>query len=175
MEHLTNEQYAGIKLVGLDVDGVLTDGKITYSSDGHEIKSFNVKDGAGIRLLKESGIRIAIITARSSDVVARRAKELNIDYVFQGVKNKLEKLKEITTEMGIKLENVAYMGDDFPDLAIMQSVGLGACPGDAVDIVLSHSLWQSHANGGDGAVREFAEFLLLKQDKLATLLQKYEA
>ena len=164
-----------IKLVGLDVDGVLTDGQIIHGSGGMEIKAFNVKDGAGIKLLQKSGIKIAIITARSSEAVTHRAKELGIELLFQGVKNKLQKLTELTASLNITLDNVAYMGDDFPDLAIIQSVGLGTCPADAAGIVQEHSQWRSTAPGGRGAVRELAEFILTQQGCLDDLLSDYKA
>ena len=123
---------SNIRLVALDVDGVMTDGRVTYTSDGQEIKSFNIKDGVGIKRLREAGIKTAIITGRSSPMVTRRATELGIDHVIQGREDKLHALKELLREIGGTLADVAYMGDDLPDLAAIAAVGLGACPSDAV-------------------------------------------
>jgi 3-deoxy-D-manno-octulosonate 8-phosphate phosphatase (KDO 8-P phosphatase) len=151
---------ANIRLVALDVDGVMTDGRVTYTSDGQEIKSFNIKDGAGIKRLHEAGIKTAIITGRSSPMVTRRAKELGIDHVIQGREDKLHALKELLREIGGTLADVAYMGDDLPDLAAIAAVGLGACPSDAVAEVKLQSAWISQHPGGGGCVRELCDHLV---------------
>lgn len=154
-----------IELIVLDVDGCLSDGKITYSDSGEEIKSFNVKDGLAIASWIKLGKKVAIITGRKSKIVEKRANELGIEYYFQGIKNKLEKLDELLNSLGLKRENVAAIGDDFNDYKMLKSVGLSFAPLNAaneikeiVDIVLSKS-------GGNGAVREMIEFIL-KRDAL---------
>ena len=151
--------FQKIKLLGLDVDGVLTDGSISYTDAGQEIKTFNAKDGQGIAMLTKLGINVVIITARNSTIVQRRANDLGIQYVYQGVKNKLEKLDELRTMLGINYEEIAYMGDDLPDIPILQQVGIKACPNDAVDEVKKICNFKSKYNGGRGAVRELADLI----------------
>jgi 3-deoxy-D-manno-octulosonate 8-phosphate phosphatase (KDO 8-P phosphatase) len=149
-----------IRLLALDVDGVLTDGRITYSDRGVELKSFSILDGLGIKLLQSAGIRVAIITARQSSIVQRRATELGIDYCIQGCKDKLEALLGILASNGIELAETAYIGDDLPDLAAMLATGLPLTVANAAHDVAMHACWQSRARGGDGAVREACEALL---------------
>jgi len=151
--------FQKIKLLGLDVDGVLTDGSISYTDAGQEIKTFNAKDGQGIAMLTKLGINVVIITARTSTIVQRRANDLGIQYVYQGVKNKLEKLDELRTMLGINYDEIAYMGDDLPDIPILQQVGIKACPNDAVDEVKKVCNFKSKYNGGRGAVRELADLI----------------
>lgn len=149
-----------IRLVVFDVDGVMTDGCVTYTNDGQEIKSFNIKDGVGIKRLREAEIKTAIITGRSSPMVTRRATELGIDHVIQGREDKLDALNELLGEIDVPLADVVYMGDDLPDLAAIAAVGLGACPSDAVAEVKSKSAWISQHSGGAGCVRELCDHLL---------------
>lgn len=151
--------FQNIKLLALDVDGVLTDGSISYTDSGQEIKTFNAKDGQGIAMLTKLGINVAIITARNSTIVQRRANDLGIQYVYQGVPNKLEKLNELKTLLGLKYEEIAYMGDDLPDIIILQQVGIKACPNDAVDEVKRICNFKSKFNGGRGAVRELTDLI----------------
>ncbi|MEL0152331.1 MAG: HAD hydrolase family protein, partial [Halieaceae bacterium] len=124
-------QKTTITLLVLDVDGVMSDGKVTYTSDGAELKSFNIKDGVGIKCIQKAGVQTAIITGRVSPMVARRASELGIHHLIQGREDKLAALKELITSLSIELKNVAYMGDDLPDIEAITSVGIGACPADA--------------------------------------------
>ena len=152
-----NLNFQKIKLLGLDVDGVLTDGSISYTDSGQEIKTFNAKDGQGIAMLTKLGINVVIITARNSPIVQRRATDLGIQYVYQGVKNKLEKLDELKNTLGLQYEEIAYMGDDLPDILILQKVGIKACPNDAVDEVKKICNFKSKYNGGRGAVRELTD------------------
>jgi len=149
--------FQNIKLLALDVDGVLTDGSITYTNDGHEIKTFNAKDGQGIVMLTKLGINVAIITARTSTIVQQRATDLGIQYVFQGVTDKLAKLEELKTTLGISYDEIAYMGDDLPDIPILQKVGIKACPCDAVQEVKQICNFKASKNGGKGAVRELTD------------------
>ncbi len=153
-----------IKLAAFDVDGVLTDGSLTFDKDGNELKTFNAKDGQGIVNLHKSGILTAIITARVSGAVEYRAKNLNITELHQGSKNKIETLQTIMQKYGISFEEIAYMGDDLPDICILEKVGLKGCPFDAVDEVKAVANFVSSKNGGRGAVREFCDYIL-KENK----------
>lgn len=152
-----------IKLVAFDVDGVLTDGSITYDENGVEYKTFNAKDGQGIVKLNEAGIITAIITARNNGTVSQRAKNLNIAELHQGQKNKIAKLEEILEKYNFSFGEVAYIGDDLPDICILEKVKLAGCPADAVDEVKSIANWVSSKNGGRGAVREFCDYILSKE------------
>lgn len=149
-----------IKLAAFDVDGVLTDGSITYDENGVEYKTFNAKDGQGIVNLNNAGIITAIITARENGTVAHRASNLKIKELHQGQKNKIAKLEELLAKYNLTFEEVAYMGDDIPDICILEKVKLAGCPNDAVDEVLSIANWKSSKNGGRGAVREFCDYIL---------------
>ena len=151
---------AAIKLLALDVDGVLTNGAIYYGNSGEELKAFNIKDGLGIKLLQKSGVTVAIITGRQSDIVQRRATELGIDAVIQGREDKLAALEELARSLGINLSECAYMGDDLPDLSAITTAGLGMTVADACTTVAVAADWQSSLAGGAGAVREACEFLL---------------
>lgn len=152
-----------IKMVAFDVDGVLTDGTIVYTSNGEEIKTFNVKDGQGMNMLRTNGIITAIITARTSPIVERRAADLGIAHVYQGVKKKIVALDEILKERDLDYSEVAYVGDDLPDICILEKVGLPCSPADAVDEVKNLAVFVSIKNGGFGAVREITDFILRSQ------------
>lgn len=152
-----------IKYLILDVDGTLTDGKIYMGQNGEIMKAFNIKDGVGIHdILIPAGITPVIITGRSSDIVKNRCMELGINEIFQRVDDKVEKLKEITEE----LDSVAYIGDDINDLSCMKCVknagGVVGCPADAVEQVKKYADYITSHNGGDGAVREFIEWIIRK-------------
>ena len=152
--------YADIRLLVMDVDGVMTDGKVTYTSDGQELKSFNIKDGLGIKRANASGIETAIITARTSPMVERRVLELSITYLIQGREDKLSALADLVRQMNLSLDQVAYIGDDLTDLTAIESVKLGACPADAAIEVRSKADWVSSRAGGDGCVRELCDLLV---------------
>ncbi len=154
------ERAAAIRLVVLDVDGVLTDGKITYTSAGEEIKAFNVKDGLGISSAVRAGLQLAIITARESVMVTRRASELGIQHVIQNTRTKLPALEALVAELGLAWHEVAYVGDDLPDIPCMQACGLACCPADAAREVLDMAELVSNRNGGEGALREILDFVL---------------
>jgi 3-deoxy-D-manno-octulosonate 8-phosphate phosphatase (KDO 8-P phosphatase) len=158
-----------IRLLALDVDGVLTDGRITYGSGGEELKSFNIKDGLGIKLAQRAGIEVAIITGRSSPMVERRAAELGIGTIVQGREDKLRALRELCESRQLDLRQCAYMGDDLPDLAAIQAAGIGLTVADANAAVQLSADWQSSVNGGAGAVREACEALLKARGQLAQL------
>lgn len=149
-----------IKLAAFDVDGVMTDGSITYDENGVEYKTFNAKDGHGLAELSREGIITAIITGRNCPAVDRRAKDLNILEVHQGVKNKIEVLEEIMRKYNITPDEVAYMGDDIPDICILEKVELAGCPKDAVQDVKDIVNFEASKNGGCGAVREFCDCIL---------------
>ena len=157
------ERAKRIRLVALDVDGVLTNGEIIYTSAGDEIKAFNVKDGLGVTLAIRGGLEVAIITARQSPMTERRAAELGIRHLLQGQKDKRAGLYELTEKLNIPAEAMAYMGDDLPDLPALQTVGLAACPADAVASVKEACHWVSACDGGRGAVRELMELILSAQ------------
>ena len=152
--------FADIRLLVMDVDGVMTDGKITYTSDGQELKSFNIKDGLGIKRAQASGIETAIITGRTSPMVERRARELGIAHLVQGREDKLAALSDLVGQMNLSLDQVAYIGDDLPDLTAIEAVKLGACPADAATEVKSKANWVSTRSGGDGCVRELCDLLV---------------
>jgi len=162
-----------IRLLLLDVDGVLTDGRLYYGNSGEEIKAFDIQDGLGIKLLQRNGIQVGIITGRSSELLARRAGELGIELVVQGREDKLTALNEVLETRDYRLEDIAFLGDDLPDLAVIRRVGLGVAVANARPVIAEHALWQTTAHGGRGAVRELAELLLEAQDKLDTTLADY--
>jgi len=149
-----------IKLVAFDVDGVLTDGSITYDENGVEYKTFNAKDGQGIVNLNKAGIITAIITARENGTVYHRAQNLKITELHQGQKNKIAKLDELLQKYNLTYNEVAYIGDDLPDICILEKVKLAGCPNDAVDEVQGVANWKSSKDGGRGAVREFCDYIL---------------
>ena len=152
-----------IELIVLDVDGTMTNSHITYSENGDEIKSFNVKDGLAIVSWMRLGKKVAIITGRKSRIVERRAKELHIEYFYQGCDDKLEKLKELSGKLEIPMESIAAIGDDLNDYKMLEAVQISFVPRDAshyVDRIASIVLTQS---GGDGAVREMIEYLIKKE------------
>lgn len=144
-----------IKMLVMDVDGTLTDGKIYIGANGELMKAFNVKDGYGIVQAKKRGVLPVIITGRTSEIVEARAKELNIEELYQGISNKLEKLEEIAQKYQIKMDEIAYIGDDINDLDCMMACGCSACPNDAVEEVKNQVSYICEKSGGEGAVREF--------------------
>ena len=163
-----------VKLLLLDVDGVLTDGRLYYGNDGEELKAFDIQDGLGIKLLQNAGIKVGIITGRSSVLVERRAKELGIDHLIQGREDKLTALNELLEKITFDLEEIAFVGDDLPDLAIIRRVGLGITPANGNHLIASQALWQTKKSGGNGAVREVAELILSAQLKLESVLASYQ-
>lgn len=149
-----------IKMFIMDVDGTLTDGKIYIGHHGEEFKAFNVKDGYGIKLLKEKGIIPAIITGRNSEIVNRRAQELGIEEVFQGIENKLEKYDYLKMKYDLCDDEIAYIGDDLNDLCIIQKVGVKFAVSNCVPSLREYCDYISQFNGGDGAVREVVDFII---------------
>lgn len=153
------EKAAKIKLLAFDVDGVMTDGSITYDENGVEYKTFNAKDGHGLAKMAKSGFITAIITGRNNGTVDRRATDLRVTEVYQGVKNKLPILEAIMQKYELDFSQVAYMGDDEPDIAILEKVSIAACPADAVDRVKNVCNFISDKSGGQGAVRELCDLV----------------
>ncbi|MGN0193125.1 MAG: KdsC family phosphatase [Candidatus Gastranaerophilaceae bacterium] len=151
---------AKAKIAVFDVDGVMTDGSITYDSDGKEYKTFNAKDGQGLVMLNRAGIKTAVITARTSPIVTKRFEELGFTRIYQGQKNKEIALDEMIYEFDLKYDQIAYMGDDLPDICILRKVGISACPSDAVDEVKRVCRFVSSKEGGKGAVRELCDVIL---------------
>ena len=164
-------QFKNLQLLALDVDGVLSDGRLYYTDQGEEFKSFNIRDGLGIKLLQRAGIIVAIITGRTSAMVAKRAAELGIAHVIQGREDKLEALQDLCRNLQIDLSNVAYMGDDLPDRKAIMAAGLGATVADAASDVAAIADWQSKLPGGQGAVRELAETWLRSLNLWDTLIE----
>lgn len=148
-----------IKMVAFDVDGVMTDGSLTFDENGIEYKTFNAKDGQGIVNLKNAGIITAIITARENGTVKHRFENLGMTRLFQGQKDKLKAMKQLLEDYNLEFSQVAYMGDDLPDIPVLKEVGLSCCPNDAVDEVKDVAIFVSSKNGGRGAVREMCDLI----------------
>ncbi|MDE0785559.1 MAG: HAD hydrolase family protein [Porticoccaceae bacterium] len=163
-----------IKLLLLDVDGVLTDGKLYYGNSGEELKAFNIQDGLGIKLLQQGGIQVGIITGRVSTLLQRRADELGINPVIQGREDKLTALRELLENQNLGLHQIAFMGDDLPDLSAINLVGLGITVANACSTLAAKADWQTLRSGGDGAVREAAEMILKAQGKFDTLVERFK-
>ncbi|NOX33919.1 MAG: HAD-IIIA family hydrolase [Deltaproteobacteria bacterium] len=167
------DKLAKIKLLLLDVDGVLTDGTITYSDSGEQIKSFNSKDGLGLRLLMDAGIQVGIITGRKSKALEYRCKNLGILLLFEGIKDKSQVLEKIVLKTGIALMDIAFAGDDLIDLPVMKRVGVSFCVLDASLDVKKHCDIMINQNGGHGAVREICESILKAKGLWDKILNKY--
>jgi 3-deoxy-D-manno-octulosonate 8-phosphate phosphatase (KDO 8-P phosphatase) len=167
------EKAAKIKLLVLDVDGVLTDRKIYFADSGHEYKAFNAHDGLGIKLLLATGVAVAVITTRQSPLVERRMQELGVAHLYQGQDDKRAALKQIMTKLALSADQVAYLGDDLPDLPLMRSVGLGIAVADACDYVCQHAAWVIKSAGGKGAAREVCEMIMQAQGTLLPVFEQY--
>ncbi|AUL25036.1 KdsC family phosphatase [Bordetella holmesii] len=164
------ERATAVRLMVFDVDGVLTDGSLYFGEHGEMFKRFNALDGHGLRLLMESGIRVALITGRSGPVVDRRAAELGISEVLQGIRNKGAALTELAQRQGVQLDQTGYMGDDIIDLPAMHRAGFAASVHNAPAYVTQAAHWVSALPGGSGAVRECCDLLLAAQGRLAAFL-----
>ncbi|HEY1912468.1 MAG TPA: HAD hydrolase family protein [Vicinamibacterales bacterium] len=168
---MSDERAAKIRLFLFDVDGVLTDGTILLHADGSESKVFDIKDGTAIVWALRLGLTVGLLSARSSVATARRAAQLGVTLVHQGVTNKLESYEQIADGLMLDDEQIAYMGDDILDLPVLMRVGLSAAPADAADDVLSRVHWVSRKGGGAGAARELIEMVLRAQDRWAAVLE----
>lgn len=173
MTSLVQEKARRIKLLLLDVDGVLTDGKLYYSNSGEELKAFSTLDGHGIKLLQRTGVKVGVITGRTSDLVTKRARELGISFLIQGREDKWIALQEILATKAVQLDEIAFMGDDWPDLSVMCRIGLALTVQNAHFTVLERSHWQSQYRGGEGAVREACDLIMQAQGTFEAALAGY--
>lgn len=167
--------FSQIQLVISDVDGTLTDGSVYYDQNGNEIKKFSVKDGAGFNIAKAAGLKIMLLTGRSSIATKRRGEELNLDYIYQGVRDKPSFLIQFMKENNYKKENMCYIGDDINDLRVMSLCGYVCCPADASIDVKCIADYISPVPGGHGAVRDSIEHILRKKGSWGALLSSIES
>jgi 3-deoxy-D-manno-octulosonate 8-phosphate phosphatase (KDO 8-P phosphatase) len=164
---------SSVKAIIFDVDGVLTDGGLYRSDDGQEIKRFHATDGLGMRMLADAGVEIAIITGRTSDVVTHRCRELQIEHVYQGQKDKLGAFQALCEKLEMQPAEFAYMGDDIIDLPVMKRVGLALTVPDACDEICAVAHWTSVRRGGHGAAREACELLLKAKGLYGQAVSRY--
>jgi 3-deoxy-D-manno-octulosonate 8-phosphate phosphatase (KDO 8-P phosphatase) len=162
-----------IKLIATDIDGVWTDGGMYYDNIGNELKKFNTADSAGVLFSHLNEIPVAIITGEDTEIVRRRAEKLKVDYLYQGVRDKLEIMKELCSQLNIELDEVAYIGDDIGDVKLLKAVTLSACPADSPEYVkeIAHIILKK--KGGEGVFREFVENILEAEDLLTKTIEKY--
>jgi 3-deoxy-D-manno-octulosonate 8-phosphate phosphatase (KDO 8-P phosphatase) len=172
-ENAMKEKLKPIKMILMDVDGVMTGGEIIYSSSGEELKVFNIHDGMGMAMARMAGLKTGIITSRMSEMVRRRAEELKVDAVVQGQINKLAAYEEIKARFNLTDADIAYIGDDLVDLCILKRVGFSAAVADARQAVKIASDYVTAAGGGRGAVREVVDLILESQDKLDRLVAQF--
>ncbi|NOR79470.1 MAG: HAD-IIIA family hydrolase [Methyloprofundus sp.] len=169
------DKAKNIKLLILDVDGVLTDGKLFFDEQGKEYKAFNARDGLGIKLLQKVGIRVAVISGRSSKPVALRMEMLGIDLVYLGQSDKGKAFREIIAKVGCTPEQAAHVGDDLIDLPVLKEVGLAIAVEDANEQILPYVDWQTRLPGGCGAVREVCDYLLQVQGRMDEVVESFVA
>lgn len=167
------EKAKKLKLLILDVDGVLTDGRLFFDNQGNEYKCFHARDGHGIKLLRQTGVEVAVISGRKSNSVALRMQSLGIEHVYQGFENKIAAFDEIIEKTGIMPEQIAHVGDDLLDLPIMSRVGLGIAVNDANFAVKQRAHWCTDLSGGLGAVREVCDFIMQAQGSFDDVLSQY--
>lgn len=171
---MISAQLDKIELLLLDVDGVLTEGTVTYNDNGIEYKKFNVRDGLGIRMLMHFGVDVGIVTGRRSEALRHRCDNLGIELLFDGIKNKAEVLDAIVTRTGSIPENIAFIGDDLVDLSLMRKVGLPIAVSDAHPVVLENAAIITSAGGGNGAVREICEAILKAKGLWEKVIESFE-
>ena len=157
---------SGIKLLVCDIDGVFSDGRIYLGNDGEELKAFNTKDGFGIKALGQSGVDVAVITGRQSNIVEKRMTALGVKFIVQGEENKLPALQKIAEKLQLNAKQIAYIGDDVPDIACIKHVGLGVAVQDAHPLVRQAANYTTFLNGGFGAVRELCDLIMASQSTL---------
>lgn len=172
-EEKLNSALARVRHLVLDVDGVLTDGRLSFDNNGNELKSFHTLDGHGIKMLQKTGVQVAIITGRRSAVVERRAHELGVGKLIQGREDKFTALQELFAGEGYRLEDMAYMGDDYPDLQVMTRVGCPISVPNAAPAVRERALWVTGKRGGEGAVREVCDRIMQVQGTFEAALAPY--
>jgi 3-deoxy-D-manno-octulosonate 8-phosphate phosphatase (KDO 8-P phosphatase) len=162
-----------IKLLILDVDGVLTDGRLFFDLEGIEYKGFHVRDGLGIKLLQKIGVEVAVISGRSSKMVSLRMKSLGLEHIYLGYENKITAFEQILEKIDIEPEQIAHVGDDLPDLPIMQRAGFAIAVNDAHFAVKQKADWSTDLPGGYGAVREVCDFIIHAQGRFDDILSFY--
>jgi 3-deoxy-D-manno-octulosonate 8-phosphate phosphatase (KDO 8-P phosphatase) len=162
-----------IKLLAMDVDGVLTDGTITIGSDGTEFKTFNLLDGHGIRMWHRAGLKTALISGRESVITKQRADEMEINFVYQPCQRKLDGFEKLLSESQLEPKNIAYIGDDVLDIPLVRRVGFGIAVANAVDELKSYAHYITSRPGGKGAVREVIEYILRNTDRWTELMESY--
>ena len=167
------EKAREVRLLALDVDGVLTDGRLYFAEDGQEFKTFDTQDGHGIKMLQQVGIVVAIITGRTTKLVERRARNLGIAHLLQGREDKLVALRELSAVLNIPLDEMAYVGDDWPDLPAIRAAGFGVAVANAHGEVRRHADFVTMLKGGRGAVREVCDLILRAQDRYDDALAPY--
>lgn len=167
------EKAKQIRLLILDVDGVMTDGRLYFSAEGELLKVFNILDGQGIKLLHASGVEVAIITGRRAAALEKRAADLGIRHLYQGREDKLNALDELLAQLRLEYHQVAHLGDDLPDLPVIKRVGLGMAVANAYALVREQADWCTHTQGGNGAVREACDFIMAAQGTLEGALQSF--
>ncbi|MBC8277600.1 MAG: HAD hydrolase family protein [FCB group bacterium] len=174
INRILKDRLRKIKIVLLDVDGVLTDGRFFYSDDGREFKSFDVKDGFAIRMAGLLGLKFAIITGKMSPIVERRGRELGVEEIHQGYFNKIEVYEDIKLRNGYSDDECAFIGDDLFDLGVLSKAGFSACPADAVEEVKSSVDFISQNPGGRGAVRELIELIMNAQEVWEPAVERFK-
>jgi 3-deoxy-D-manno-octulosonate 8-phosphate phosphatase (KDO 8-P phosphatase) len=167
------ERAAKIRLAAFDVDGTLTDGRLTLGAGGREMKSFHVADGLGLRMLEEYGIAVALVTARQGEIVLARARELGLQHVFVGVQDKLKCLDALGTRLGVPRDETSFMGDDLPDLRVLAAVGLAIAPASAHPWVRERVHWRTQHQGGHGAAREVCDLILAARGHVEAIIRHY--
>jgi len=175
LEEKIQRKLAQVRHLILDVDGVLTDGKLYFDNHGNELKTFHTLDGHGIKMLQNSGVAVAIITGRRSSVVEKRAHDLGITRLIQGREDKYSAFQELFANESFDLENIAYVGDDYPDLQLMTRVGCPIAVPNAAPPVLERALWVTEKHGGEGAVREVCDRIMRAQGTYEAALAPYLA
>lgn len=173
MTQLVIKKAKAVRLVVFDVDGVLTNGSLILGDKGDEYKIFHVHDGLGLVMLREAGLKIAVISARSTPIVAERMAALGIDYVYQGQSDKQTVITELMQKIGVNREETAFVGDDLIDLPAMNQAGLAIAVANAQPLVRQRADWVTEKSGGQGAVREVCEMILSAQGLLETAYQRY--
>jgi 3-deoxy-D-manno-octulosonate 8-phosphate phosphatase (KDO 8-P phosphatase) len=174
MKKVIEKKIKDLKLLLLDVDGVLTGGDIIYDDSGQETKIFNVKDGLGIRLLINAGIQVVIVTGRRSHALAHRCRNLGIDKFFEGIRDKSAIIKSIQDQTQVMPSEIGVIGDDLPDLALMKKVGISFAVADAHEVIIEHADMITKAKGGEGAVREICELILKSKGLWDGILKRFE-
>lgn len=172
MDDALRERACAIRMLVLDVDGVLTDGKLYFDHAGNEMKAFNTRDGMGIKALQRVGIEVAVITGRNSEAVTKRMTQLGVRHIFQGREDKLDAFLELLEVTGLDAQQICFAGDDWIDLPVLLRAGLAVSVADAEERVKQQAHWITGRNGGDGAVREICNLILTAQEKDQIILDE---